>query len=128
MIDDVVKARLVVAALMAALVVGPVVLDACAFTCHDASGAAADTSEPTCHHVGQDEDVRLVPPPAACGHDHSPAPSITTSVRASSSDVSLPPAGNDAVTAACDIVRALASSHCSSPPGIQRKPALPLRV
>ena len=128
MIDDVLKARLIVAVLMTALVAGPVILDACAFTCHDANDTSADAGEPACHHAGQDEDIRLVPPPAACGHDHSPAPSITTSTKALGSDASLPAIVNDASPAVRDAVRALTSPHAGSPPGIHRQTAVPLRV
>lgn len=68
------KPRLVAALLVASLMASPVILDACLFTCH---GSAA-TTEPSCHHVGDDADLRLDAPPAPCGHDHSPTPTTMT--------------------------------------------------
>src|SRR5206468_2317304 len=70
--------RLVAASLVSALLAGPVLLDACMFTCHGSSDSAADPSEPSCHHVSDDADVRVQAPPTPCGHDHSPTPSTLT--------------------------------------------------
>src|SRR4029453_5224924 len=130
MIDDVMKVRLIAASLVAALLAGPVVLDACLFTCHTSTSTQAheDSGATSCHHATEESDARVEPPPASCGHDHSPAPSIASPVQSSSSYASLPAVVNDAASAACDVVRALAASHCGSPPGIHRKPAVPLRV
>jgi hypothetical protein len=130
MIDDVMKVRLIAASLVAALLAGPVLLDACLFTCHASASiqADADSDAPSCHHAADERDARLEPPPASCGHDHTPAPSIASPVQSSSSDASLPALVDDAASAACHIVWALASSQSGSPPGIHRKPAVPLRV
>lgn len=74
--------RLVAASLVAALTTGPVILDACMFSCHGSNDSAAgedtERSEPSCHQVSEDADARLEPPPASCGHDHSPTPSTMT--------------------------------------------------
>jgi hypothetical protein len=70
--------RLAVAALVAALVASPVVLDACLFTCHESTDIAASQSEPSCHHVDASSDTRVEAPASACGHDHSPAPPTMT--------------------------------------------------
>ena len=66
--------RLVVASVLAALVVSPVVLDACLFMCHESTDTAASRSEPPCHHVDASADVRVKAPATPCGHDHSPMP------------------------------------------------------
>ena len=80
MIDDVMKVRLVAASLVAALLASPVILDACLFTCHTPTLARADeqSGAPSCHHSAEESDARFEPPPASCGHDHSPAPSTIT--------------------------------------------------
>jgi hypothetical protein len=81
MIDDVMKVRLVVASLVGALLASPVILDACLFTCHGSTPTQADDQDsgaPSCHHATEDSDARLEPPPASCGHDHSPAPLTMT--------------------------------------------------
>lgn len=78
MIDDVMKVRLVVAALVAALLASPVVLDACLFTCHASTQADEDSGAPSCHHAAEEIEARLAPPPASCGHDHTPAPLTMT--------------------------------------------------
>lgn len=73
--------RLVATSLVGALVAGPVVLDACMFTCHgsrDVAQGRTEQSAPSCHHVSEDADVRIEAPAAPCGHDHSPAPSTMT--------------------------------------------------
>jgi hypothetical protein len=130
MIDDVMKVRLIAASLVTALLAGPVVLDACLFTCHTSASTQpdADSDAPSCHHAADNRDARLEPPPASCRHDHTPAPSIASPVQSSSSHTSLPAVVNDTASAACYIVSAFASSHSGSPPGIHRKPAVPLRV
>jgi hypothetical protein len=104
MIDDVMKVRLVAAPLVAALLAGPVMLDACLFTCHTSPStqADADSGAPPCHHAAEERDARLEPPPASCGHDHSPAPLTMTAKER----------GVDArVDAACVIVDSLAIHH-----------------
>src|SRR6188768_3666997 len=80
MIDDVIRARLVVASLVAALLASPVILDACLFTCHTSTSAQADEDggAPSCHHATEEREVRLERSPASCGHDHSPAPLTMT--------------------------------------------------
>ena len=106
MIDDVVKVRLVAASLVAALLAGPVVLDACLFTCHVSAStqADADSDAPSCHHATDKRDARLEPPPASCGHDHTPAPLTMTAKER----------GPDArVDAASDIVDSLVT-HISA--------------
>ena len=71
--------RLVVSLLVAALIASPSVLDACMFTCHGSTDTATQGSEPSCHHGGDDMDVRVSAPAASCGHDHSPSPTTMTS-------------------------------------------------
>jgi len=132
MIDDVVKVRLVSASLVAALLAGPVILDACLVTCHTSPStqAAVGSGAPSCHHAADQPDARLEPPPASCGHDHSPAPLTMTAKER----------GVDArVDAASDIVDSLAI-HSPAPlefrvancvvPETRSRPAcsLPLRV
>ena len=78
MIDDVMKVRLVVASLVTALLASPVILDACRFTCHASAQADEDSAAPSCHHAAEEIEARLAPPPASCGHDHTPAPLTMT--------------------------------------------------
>jgi hypothetical protein len=77
--------RLVAASLVSALVAGPVLLDACMFSCHGSNNAETAQSpeggEPSCHHVTAEADLRLEPPPTSCGHDHSPTLSTMTQQR-----------------------------------------------
>jgi hypothetical protein len=101
MIDDVMKVRLVAVSLVAALLASPVILDACLFTCHTSTSTQADEEigAPSCHHVAGESDARFEPPPASCGHDHSPSPLTMTAKER----------GVDArVDAACVIVDSLA--------------------
>jgi len=70
--------RLVVASVLAALVVSPVVLDACLFMCHESTDTATSQSEPPCHHVDASAEIRVTAPAPACGHDHSPMPPTVT--------------------------------------------------
>jgi hypothetical protein len=121
------KLRFAAASLIVSLSASPMVLDACLVTCHASTTVDEAGAEPSCHHATDDGDVRLEAPATACGHDHSPAPSIASPVQSSSGHASLPAVVNDAASA-CDVVRALASSLSGSPPGIHRKPAVPLRV
>jgi hypothetical protein len=127
MIDDVTNTRLVVASLVTALLASPVILDACLFRCHTSTQADEGVA-PSCHHAAEEIEAQLAPPPGFCGHDHGPAPSIASPVQLSSSDASLPAVVKDAQSAVGDIARSLASSHCTTPPGSHRKPAVSLRL
>jgi hypothetical protein len=132
MIDDVMKVRLIAASLVAALLAGPVVLDACLFTCHTSTSTQADedSGATSCHQATEESDARVEPPPASCGHDHTPAPLTMTAKER----------GVDArVDAACVVVDSLAT-HSPAPiefrvasavvPDTRSGPAcsLPLRV
>src|SRR5262245_20310868 len=72
------RTRLVAASIVIALAVSPTMLDACQFTCHGSAAADEANNEPSCHHAVDDADLRIQPPAAPCGHDHSPAPTTTT--------------------------------------------------
>ena len=80
MIDDVTKVRLIAASLVAALLASPVILDACLFKCHTPASTEADEDSGalSCHHAAEESDARLEPPPASCGHDHTPTPLTMT--------------------------------------------------
>jgi hypothetical protein len=133
MIDDVMKVRLIAASLVAALLAGPVVLDVCLFTCHASAStqADADSDAPSCHHAADERDARLEPPPASCGHDHSPAPSIATSVKAPDApDAQWSSTSSDPARDVCDLVRlsTLEATCASAPLAIHARQPVPLRV
>ena len=90
------KLRLVAASLVAALAASPVILDACLFTCHGSIATDEDRSEPSCHQVTEDADLRFEPPATACGHDHSQSASMTATDRGADARVDMALSPRDA--------------------------------
>jgi len=61
--------RLAVVVLICGFAAGPVLLDACLFSCQNLAGASS-AGVPACHHTDAPTGVYLNSPVKPCGHDH----------------------------------------------------------